>query len=126
MRMPTHPVVLPDELACPVEAAARIIGRKWTLQIVHRLLHASNKRFCELQEELGGVNPGTLTSRLKMLEDEGLVMREQVSSIPPHVEYSLTDKGRELAPVIAEISDWSQRWVCNKKEKAAETQLGTA
>ena len=114
MRMPAHPVILPDELPCPVEAAARIIGRKWSLQIVHRLLNASSKRFCELQEELGGVNPSTLSSRLKMLEDEGLVTREQVSSVPPHVEYSLTDKGRELAPVIAEISDWSQRWICSE------------
>ncbi len=126
MRKPTHPVILPDELPCPVEAAARIIGRKWTLQIVHRLLNASNKRFCELQEELGGVNPGTLSSRLKMLEDEGLVMREQVSSIPPHVEYSLTDKGRELAPVLAEIAKWSQRWICSEDEPVAEGQLKPA
>ena len=126
MRMPAHPVILPDELPCPVEAAARIIGRKWSLQIVHRLLNASSKRFCELQEELGGVNPSTLSSRLKMLEDERLVMREQVSSIPPHVRYSLTDKGRELAPVIAEISDWSQRWICSEDEQAVEGQLHAA
>lgn len=118
MRTPTHPFVLPDELPCPVEAAARIIGQKWTLQIVHRLLNANSKRFCELQEELGGVNPGTLSSRLKMLEDEGLVMREQVSSIPPHVKYSLTAKGSELAPVIAEIAGWSLRWVCHEQERA--------
>lgn len=117
MRMSAHAVVLPDELPCPVEAAARIIGRKWTLQIVHRLLIARKKRFCELQEELGGVNPSTLSSRLKMLEDEGLVMRDQVSSIPPHVEYSLTDKGSELAPVIAEIAGWSQRWVCHDEDR---------
>ncbi len=123
MRVPTHPAVLPDELPCPVEAAARIIGQKWTLQIVHRLLNARTKRFCELQEELGGVNPSTLSSRLKMLEDEGLVMRVQVSAIPPHVEYSLTDKGSELAPVIAEIAGWSERWVCNEKEGAAPAQI---
>ena len=86
MPTPTHPVVLPDELPCPIKAAARIIGQKWTLQIVHRLLNGHNKRFRELQEKLGGVNPSTLSSRLKMLEDEGLVTREQVSSIPPQVE----------------------------------------
>ena len=61
-----------------------------------------------------------------MLEDEGLVMREQVSSIPPHVEYSLTDKGRELAPVIAEIAGWSQRWVCNEEDSAGEAQVKAA
>ena len=126
MRTPIHPVILPDELPCPVEAAARIIGQKWTLQIVHRLLNARNKRFCELQEELGGVNPSTLSSRLKMLEDVGLVERQQVSSIPPHVEYSLTHKGSELAPVIAEIADWSQRWVCYEEERIDTVQEAAA
>lgn len=99
-------------LPCPVESAARIIGQKWTLQIVHRLMDCRCKRFCELQEELGGVNPSTLSSRLKMLEDQGLVDRVQVSSIPPHVEYSLTDKGSELAPVLNEIAKWGNRWLC--------------
>ena len=61
-----------------------------------------------------------------MLEDEGLVMREQVSSIPRHVEYSLTDKGRELTPVIAELSEWSQRWICSEEEPFAEGQLKAA
>lgn len=98
--------------ACPVESAARIIGQKWTLQIVHHLLDCRCKRFCELQEELGGVNPSTLSSRLKMLEDEGLVQRVQVSAIPPHVEYSLTEKGNELAPVIREVARWGNRWLC--------------
>ena len=128
MRMPAHAVVLPDELPCPVEAAARIIGRKWTLQIVHRLLIARKKRFCELQEELGGVNPSTLSSRLKMLEDEGLVMRDQVSSIPPHVEYSLTTRAASwrrlsqklpvgasagsamMKTVLAKPRGWRKRW----------------
>jgi len=110
--------VVPRELPCPVEAAAKIIGQKWTIQIIHHLLNCPNKRFCELQEELGGVNPSTLSSRLKMLEDEGMVRREQISAIPPHVEYSLTDKGRELAPVIAEIARWSNRWLCNDRAES--------
>ena len=63
---------------------------------------------CELQEALGGVNPSTLSSRLKMLEEEGLVHRAQVSTIPPHVEYSLTPMGHELRGVIREITN-SQR-----------------
>jgi len=100
---------------CPVESAARIVGQKWTLQIVHHLLDSRCKRFCELQEELGGVNPSTLSSRLKMLEDEGVVRRVEVSSIPPHVEYSLTTMGRELTPIIREISHWGNRWLCQEE-----------
>ena len=99
---------------CPVDEAARIIGQKWTLQIVHELLDCRTRRFCELQEALGGVNPSTLSSRLKMLEEGGLVRRIQVSEIPPHVEYSLTDMGCELQGVILEITKWSNTWLCTQ------------
>jgi DNA-binding HxlR family transcriptional regulator len=101
-----------DPALCPVEVAARIIGQKWTLQIVKTLLDCKSQRFCELQEALGGVNPSTLSSRLKMLEDEGLIRRVQVSAIPPHVEYSLTEMGCRLKPVIQELSCWSRDWLC--------------
>ena len=97
---------------CPVELAARIIGQKWTLQIVNHLLATNSLRFCELQEALGGVNPSTLSSRLKMLEEEGLVSRTQLSTVPPHVEYSLTGKGRELESVVDAIRQWSNDWLC--------------
>jgi DNA-binding HxlR family transcriptional regulator len=101
-----------DPLLCPVEVAARIVGQKWTLQIVKTLLDSQSRRFCELQDALGGVNPSTLSSRLKMLEDEGLIRRVQVSAIPPHVEYSLTEMGSQLQCVIREIAKWSQNWLC--------------
>ncbi len=97
---------------CPVDEAAQIIGQKWTLQIVYNLLDCDSRRFCELQEALGGVNPSTLSSRLKMLEEAGLVRRVQVSAIPPHVEYSLTAMGCELRAVIAELTQWSNAWLC--------------
>ena len=105
-----------EQFICPVDEAARIIGQKWTLQIVHELLDHSTRRFCELQEALGGVNPSTLSSRLKMLEEEGLVHRAQVSTIPPHVEYSLTPMGHELRGVIQEITKWSNNWLCSSNE----------
>jgi DNA-binding HxlR family transcriptional regulator len=113
-----------EQFICPVDEAARIIGQKWTLQIVHELLDHTTCRFCELQEALGGVNPSTLSSRLKMLEEEGLVHRAQVSTIPPHVEYSLTHMGYELQGVIQEITKWSNTWLCNCAESscAGESQ----
>ena len=106
-----HPIT-PAEL-CPVEEAARIIGQKWTLQIVYSLMGSDTRRFCELQEALGGVNPSTLSSRLKMLEEEGLVERIQISSIPPHVEYKLTAMGEQLSGVIGELMNWSRTWLCS-------------
>ena len=102
---------------CPVEVAAQIIGQKWTLQIVNKLMDRPSRRFCEIQEELGGVNPGTLSSRLKMLEEEGIIRRVQISAIPPHVEYSLTEMGAELHEVIQEISKWSKTWLCQAERQ---------
>lgn len=100
------------EMPCPVELAAQIIGQKWTLQIVNKLIDCPSRRFCEIQEELGGVNPGTLSSRLKMLEEEGIIRRVQISAIPPHVEYSLTEMGGDLHEVLRAISTWSRTWLC--------------
>ncbi len=99
---------------CPVEEASRIVGQKWTLQIVYFLLDGRSMRFCELQDRLGGVNPSTLSSRLKMLEEEGIVRRNQISAIPPHVEYCLTEMGRDLEKVIREVTRWSNHWLCGR------------
>ena len=111
----THPSrhkTMIDQALCPIEVAARIIGQKWTLQIVYTLIDCEPRRFCELQEALGGVNPSTLSSRLKMLEEEGLVQRIQVSALPPHVEYRLTDMGKQLEGVLKELVTWSTTWLC--------------
>lgn len=97
---------------CSVEQAARIVGQKWTLQIVNVLMDFEQCRFCELQDALGGVNPGTLSARLKMLEEEGLIQRSQVSTAPPHVIYRLTPMGEELSGVITELTGWSRKWLC--------------
>ncbi len=99
-------------LPCPVEEAARIVGQKWTLQIVHALMDHDVRRFCELQDALGGVNPSTLSARLKMLEEEGLVQRTQISAASPHVAYRLTPMGDQLSGVIRELTQWSRVWLC--------------
>lgn len=97
---------------CSVEQAARIVGQKWTLQIVNVLMDFKECRFCELQDALGGVNPGTLSARLKMLEEEGILSRSLVSTAPPHVNYRLTPMGDELSGVIRELTNWSRAWLC--------------
>lgn len=90
-------------------AALTVLGQKWVMRIV-RTLGRRTQRFCELQDALGGANSATLSQRLKLLEDEGLVTRTIVSTIPPWVEYSLTEKGRELNKAIAVIDRWAARW----------------
>jgi DNA-binding HxlR family transcriptional regulator len=90
-------------------AALNVLGQKWVLHII-RALGEQTQRFCELQDALGGANSATLSQRLKLLEDEGLIDRRLISSVPPWVEYSLTDKGVDLRRAIGGIDRWAERW----------------
>jgi DNA-binding HxlR family transcriptional regulator len=94
-------------------AALNVLGQKWVLRIV-RVLGERTQRFCELQDALGGANSATLSQRLKLLEDEGLIDRHTVSTMPPWVEYSLTDKGADLGRAITGIDRWAERWASHQ------------
>jgi len=89
--------------------ALTVLGQKWVLRII-RSLGDRTQRFCELQDALGGANSATLSQRLKLLEDEGLVERRALSAVPPWVEYSLTPRGSDLRVAIAAIDRWADRW----------------
>lgn len=94
---------------CAATAALTVLGQKWVMRII-RELGERRQRFCELQDALGGANSATLSQRLKLLEDEGLVARHAISAVPPWVEYSLTPKGADLRSTIAGIDRWAERW----------------
>jgi DNA-binding HxlR family transcriptional regulator len=94
---------------CAATAALTVLGQKWVLRII-RALGDRTQRFCELQDALGGANSATLSQRLKLLEDEDLIERREISAMPPWVEYSLTPKGSELRGTIVAIDQWAERW----------------
>ena len=94
---------------CAATAALTVLGQKWVLRII-RALGDRTQRFCELQDALGGANSATLSQRLKLLEDEDLIERREISAMPPWVEYSLTAKGSELRGTIVAIDQWAERW----------------
>ena len=94
---------------CAATAALNVLGQKWVMRII-RVLGERTQRFCELQDALGGANSATLSQRLKLLEDEGLVERRAISAVPPWVEYSLTPKGGDLRIAISGIDRWADRW----------------
>lgn len=98
------------ELFCPVKATMRLLGQKWTLQIIHAL-SGKKMRFNELAQTVGGINSRTLSQRLRELEFEGIVARRTISSIPPWVEYELTEKGKSLADVVESIAEWGKAWM---------------
>ncbi len=91
--------------ACPVAHTVGILGGKWTLLIVRELL-GGPKRFGALATGLGTVNPKTLTERLRLLEQQGIVDRTAYAEMPPRVEYALTARGRTLEPVLGALWRW--------------------
>jgi DNA-binding HxlR family transcriptional regulator len=93
-----------------VGCCAEIISGKWTLLVI-RDLAASECRFCELERSLRGISPRTLSLRLRALEEHGIVKRQTYPEVPPRVEYTLTEKGRALVPLIEEMRAYGHRWL---------------
>jgi DNA-binding HxlR family transcriptional regulator len=99
-----------ESLGCPVARTAQIIGNKWTPLIV-RDLADGHRRFSELERSLIGISPKTLSERLKRLEEAQVIERHCFAEVPPRVEYSLTDKGHALLPVIESMREFGKRWL---------------
>jgi DNA-binding HxlR family transcriptional regulator len=93
---------------CPTRAVLELIASKWTMLVLVALENGRPMRFAELRRRLDGVTPKVLTQTLRALEREGLLNRTPYPTIPPRVEYQLTDLGRELGALLQTITDWSQ------------------
>lgn len=91
---------------CPVTTTATLIGKKWHPVIVHRLLEHGPSGFNELKTNVDGISSKVLSDSLEDLEDKQLVDREIVSEKPVRVQYSLTEHGESLRPVIYAMRDW--------------------
>ncbi len=94
---------------CPVERTVNIIGGKWTLLILRDLFEGT-RRFGELRTSLAGISPKTLTEKLRILEQDGLVERKIYAEVPPRVEYSLTERGQTLRTIIEAMREWGTQW----------------
>lgn len=95
--------------ACPGASCFELLGRKWTAYVIWALIERP-RRFGELRELTPGLTDRMLSVRLRSLESAGILTRRQYPVIPVRVEYALTDRGRELAPVIVEMERWGRRW----------------
>ncbi|KJY53951.1 Transcriptional regulator, MarR family [Bifidobacterium coryneforme] len=105
-----------DELpACPVETTLLLISDKWKVLILRDLL-GGTLRFGELRRSLGSVSQKVLTANLRQMERDGLVHRKVYPEVPPRVEYSLTETGKSLKPVIEAMRDWGSNY---QAERAA-------
>lgn len=92
---------------CPMEATLDLIGGKWKGVILFRLAERLY-RFNDLSRMVCKITPRSLTKQLRELEADGLVHREVYAEVPPRVEYSLTDKGRSLVPLLTQMKIWGE------------------
>ena len=110
---------------CPVCRTADIVCAKWTMLVI-RDLAEGRSRFCELERSLEGISPRTLSLRLRLLEEEGVVARRTFPEVPPRVEYALTEKGRALVPIVESMRAYGREWLCGEgaaADDAAEPEL---
>ena len=94
--------ILPE---CPVATTVSLIGSKWKLLIMRNLL-ARPWRFNELQKSIDGISQKALTEALRSMEADGIVIRKAYPEVPPRVEYSLTELGESMRPIIKSMEEW--------------------
>jgi len=107
MKTETTSTPLEPHVGC-IAATMKIIGNKWTALIL-RDLFTGQKRFCELEKSVGNINPRTLSQRLDDLENEGIISKKSYAEVPPRIEYSLTEKGHDLLPVLKQMAAWGTK-----------------
>ena len=96
-----------DELPeCPVATTVQLIGNKWKLLIIRNLVYNKKQRFTDFIKSINGISKKVLTDNLRALESDGIVEREVFAEVPPRVEYSLTELGKTLKPLLDVMSNW--------------------
>ncbi len=98
--------VCPCASPCPIGESLGMIGGKWKLRIICTLFVDGTQRYNDLVRKTAGITNAMLSSSLKEMEADGIVSRRQYEEIPPRVEYSLTERGRELWPILHRLVHW--------------------
>lgn len=107
--------------ACPVETTLTLISDRWKVLILNHLMFGT-KRFGELKKSIGKITQKVLTSNLRDMEASGLLTRKVYAEVPPHVEYTLTDLGKSLEPILNAMAAWGKNYQAkNAKLPPAET-----
>ena len=98
-----------DLPACPVETTLTLIGDKWKVLILRDLMPGT-KRFGELKKSIGNVSQKVLTAQLRAMEESGLLTRTVYAEVPPRVEYTLTELGTSLKPILDALWNWGEEY----------------
>lgn len=109
--------VIPD---CPVEMTLQLIGDRWKVLIIRDLL-TGTKRFGELKKSVGNISQKVLTHNLRAMEESGLLTRKVYPEVPPRVEYTLTDIGYSLEPILDSMKEWGihyqQKYLSSQEDR---------
>ena len=98
---------LEKDIRCPLEYGLEVFGGKWNSRIICVLAAKQTLRYSELRREMGNITDAVLAATLKELIASGILSRRSYDEIPPRVEYSLTDKGRSVVPILQSICQWA-------------------
>jgi DNA-binding HxlR family transcriptional regulator len=107
-------VLLDSMKACPIDNTFKIIGKKFTVHILRNMTQLSQNRFNEFLDSIEGINPKTLSARLREMEKNGIIERNVFSGTPVKIEYSITKKGKALKPILEQMAAFSMQY-CSKE-----------
>lgn len=105
-----------DEHSCPVTATMKVLGGKWKPILINAIYLTSPARFGELKRSVRGITQSMLTTQLRELEDDGIINRKIYAEIPPRVEYTLTEFGLTLSPIIVAMGQWGKEYRIRKQK----------
>ncbi|WP_055070517.1 winged helix-turn-helix transcriptional regulator [Clostridium massiliamazoniense] len=100
---------------CPVEVTLQLIGDRWKVLILRDLMDGT-KRFGELKKSIGSITQKVLTSNLRAMEANGLLTRKVYAQVPPKVEYTLTETGYSLKPILDSMANWGENYKSNNSK----------
>ena len=109
--MPQELKMISEQMkCCPVDNTFKIIGKKFTIHILRNITMLNQNRFNQFLESIEGINPKTLSVRLKEMEKSELINRKVFNEIPIRIEYSVTEKGKALKPIIMQMAAFSMKY----------------
>ncbi len=103
-----------DEESCPIAATMRVLGGKWKPILINAIYQTAPARFGELKRSVTGITQSMLTSQLRELEEDGIISRKIYAEIPPRVEYTLTEFGLTLSPIMMAMANWGKEFRLKK------------
>jgi DNA-binding HxlR family transcriptional regulator len=106
-----------DEKSCPVTAIMQVLGGKWKAILINAIYHISPARFGELKRSVKRITQSMLTQQLRELEDDGVISRKIYAEIPPRVEYTLTEFGLTLSPIMQSMAIWGEKYRMKKQNE---------